>query len=145
MRSKVHVVSHPLVAHKLSLMRKKETSTRSFRLLLEELSMLLAYEATRDLPTSLVPIETPLVAMDAPMIDGKKLVLVSVLRAGNGILEGFLNVMPSVRIGHIGIRRDPDTLEAHEYTVHLPTDLADRDVPPQWTDSGKKVVDRLRK
>jgi uracil phosphoribosyltransferase len=96
MRSKGHVVSHPLVAHKLSLMRKKETSTRSFRLLLEELSMLLAYEATRDLPTSLVPIETPLVAMDAPMIDGKKLVLVSVLRAGNGILEGFLNVMPSV-------------------------------------------------
>ena len=128
MRSKVHVVSHPLVAHKLSLMRKKETSTRFFRLLLEELSMLLAYEATRDLPTSLVPIESPLVAMDAPMIDGKKLVLVSVLRAGNGILEGFLNVMPSVRIGHIGIRRDPDTLEAHEYTVHLPTDLADRDV-----------------
>lgn len=128
MPAEVIVVRHPLVAHKLTLMRMKETSSRAFRLLLEEVAVLLAYEATRDLPTTLVPIETPLVAMQAPVIDGKKLVLVSVLRAGDGLLRGFLHVVPSARVGHIGLRRDPVTLEAHEYTAHLPDDLEDRDV-----------------
>lgn len=128
MTSGVHVLSHPLVQHKLTLMRDKTTSTRAFRMLLEEIAVFLAYEATRDLPTVLVPIETPLVAMESPKIAGKKLALVSVLRAGNGLLEGFLRVIPSARVGHVGIRRDPKTLEATEYTAHLPGDLASRDV-----------------
>jgi uracil phosphoribosyltransferase len=127
MTAGVHVLSHPLVAHKLTLMRDKRTSTRAFRMLLEEVSVYLAYEATRDLEVALVPIETPLAAIEAPTIAGKKLVLVSVLRAGNGILAGFLHVIPSARVGHIGIRRDPVTLEATEYAVHLPEDLAERD------------------
>jgi len=124
----VHVVSHPLVQHKLTLMRRKETSTQQFRQLLEEISMLLAYEVTRDFPLGTIEIETPLTKMTAPTIEGKKLVVVSILRAGDGILGGFLKIVPSARIGHIGLYRDPTTLLAVEYYFKMPGDLSDRDV-----------------
>ncbi|KKW67404.1 uracil phosphoribosyltransferase [Lampropedia cohaerens] len=124
----LHVVDHPLVQHKLTLMRSKTASTNSFRRLLTEVSTLMAYEVTRDVPTQLVEIETPLESMRAPMIDGKKLVLVSILRAGGGILDGVLNVIPGARVGHIGLYRDPDTLEAVEYYFKMPSEVAERDV-----------------
>jgi len=128
MASPVHVVSHPLVQHKLALMRAKDTSTNSFRRLLNELAMLLAYEVTRDLPTHDVEIETPLERMRARMIDGKKLTFVSILRAGTGLLDGMLQIIPSARVAHIGIYRDPDTLEAVEYYFKVPHDMPSRDV-----------------
>lgn len=124
----VTVVDHPLVRHKLSLMRSRETSTSKFRLLLREISLLLGYEATRDLPLEDTEIETPLERAQMPVLAGKKLCLVSILRAGNGILEGLLDLMPSARVGHIGIYRDPRTLQAIEYYLKLPEDLAERDV-----------------
>ena len=120
-------VGHPLVQHKLTLMRRKETSTNGFRRLLNELSMLMAYEVTRDMPTSLISIETPLEPMLAPSIDGKKLVLVSILRAGTGILDGFLSVVPGARVAHIGLYRDPDTLQAVQYYFKTPSDMSERD------------------
>ncbi len=128
MNNNVHVITHPLVQHKLTLMRNKEASTNSFRRLLNELSMLMAYEVTRDMPVHQVQIETPLETMDAPMIDGKKLVFVSILRAGTGILDGMLNVVPGARVGHIGRYRDPKTLQAVEYYFKMPQAMADRDV-----------------
>ncbi len=128
MNNNVHVITHPLVQHKLTLMRNKEASTNSFRRLLNELSMLMAYEVTRDMPVQQVKIETPLETMDAPMIDGKKLVFVSILRAGTGILDGMLNVVPGARVGHIGLYRDPKTLQAVEYYFKMPQGMADRDV-----------------
>jgi uracil phosphoribosyltransferase len=124
----VHVFNHPLVQHKLTLMRKKETSTNGFRRLLNELSMLMAYEATRDMATQEVDIETPLEPMKAHMIDGKKLVLVSILRAGTGILDGMLSVVPGARVGHIGLYRDPATLKPVEYYFKMPQDMQERDV-----------------
>jgi uracil phosphoribosyltransferase len=124
----VHVINHPLVQHKLSLMRNKNASTNSFRRLLNELSMLMAYEVTRDMPTQDVEIETPLETMQAKVIDGKKLVLVSILRAGTGILDGMLTVVPGARVGHIGLYRDPKTLEAVEYYFKMPKDMQERDV-----------------
>ena len=124
----VHVIDHPLVQHKLTLMRKKDASTNSFRTLLNELAMLMAYEVTRDMPTHQVEIETPLETMMAPMIDGKKLVLVSILRAGTGILDGMLTVVPGARVGHIGLYRDPKTLQAVEYYFKMPKDTQERDV-----------------
>lgn len=124
----LHVIAHPLVKHKLTIMRKKETSTSSFRRLLEEISMLLAYEVTRDLPLVTERIETPLESMDAPMLEGKKVVLISILRAGNGILDGMLAILPSARVGHIGLYRDPKTLLAVEYYFKVPEQMADRDV-----------------
>ena len=124
----VQVLSHPLVQHKLTLMRKRDASTSTFRRLLHELSALMAYEVTRDMETSMVEIETPLETMLAPTIDGKKLALVSILRAGTGILEGMLSVVPSARVGHIGLYRNPDTLEAVEYYLKLPSNLPERDV-----------------
>ena len=124
----VTVVTHPLVQHKLTLMRRKDASTSTFRTLLNELSMLMAYEVTRDMPVQLVDIDTPLEAMQAPIIDGKKLVLVSILRAGNGILEGMLSVVPGARVGHIGLYRDPQTLQAVEYYFKMPQDMQARDV-----------------
>jgi uracil phosphoribosyltransferase len=124
----VTVVSHPLVQHKLTLMRRKDASTNTFRTLLNELSMLMAYEVTRDMPVQLVEIETPLETMNAPVIDGKKLVFVSILRAGNGILEGMLSVVPGARVGHIGLYRDPQTLQAVEYYFKMPQGMAERDV-----------------
>ncbi len=122
------VVDHPLVKHKLTLMRKKDTSTASFRTLLGEISMLLAYEATRDMKLGEVDIETPLVAMKAPQLEGKKVVLVAILRAGLGILDGMLELIPSARVGHIGIYRDPKTLEPVEYYCKVPPTLEERDV-----------------
>ena len=113
-------IKHPLVQHKLSLMRKKETSTRSFRVLVREVGLLLAYEVTQDLPLEYEEIETPLQKMQAPFLEGKKLCLVPSLRAGIGLLDGFLELIPSARVGHIGLYRDPVTLAAVEYYLKLP-------------------------
>ena len=124
----VTLVSHPLVQHKLTLMRKKDASTNSFRTLLNEISMLMAYEVTRDMAMQDVVIETPLETMTAKTIDGKKLVLVSILRAGTGILDGMLTVVPGARVGHIGLYRDPKTLQAVEYYFKMPKDTQERDV-----------------
>jgi len=124
----VTVVDHPLVQHKLSLMRRKETPTALFRQLIREVTMLLGYEVTRDLPLANVRIETPLTEMDAPMLTGKKLVFISVLRAGNGLLEGMLDLVPSARVGHVGLYRDPDTLVAVEYYFKVPEELDERKV-----------------
>ncbi len=128
MSATVTVLAHPLVLHKLSLLRKRETSTSSFRALLAEVTMLMAYEVTRDLPLVYKDIETPLCSMHAPSIEGKKVVLVSVLRAGNGMLDGMLQILPSARVGHIGLYRDPATLGAVEYYLRMPRELGDRDV-----------------
>ena len=124
----VTVVQHPLVQHKLTLMRRKDASTNTFRRLLNELSMLMAYEVTRDMPTQTITIETPLETMESPAIDGKKLVFVSILRAGTGILDGMLSVVPGARVGHIGLYRDPKTLMAVEYYFQMPQDMHERDV-----------------
>lgn len=124
----VHVIDHPLVQHKLTLMRKKDTSTSAFRQLLEEISMLMGYEITRDMPLSTETIETPLATMEAPVLEGKKVVVISILRAGDGILNGILKVLPSARIGHIGLYRDPNTLQAVEYYFKAPSEMHDRDV-----------------
>jgi uracil phosphoribosyltransferase len=121
------VVDHPLVQHKLSLMRDRATSTAEFRRLLREISVLLAYEATRELPLEASEIDTPLERGIFPRLAGKKLCLVSILRAGNGILDGMLDLLPSARVGHIGIYREPKTLQAIEYYLKLPDDLAERD------------------
>lgn len=123
----VFVIKHPLVQHKLTLMRKKETSTRSFRALLEELAMLMAYEVTRDMPLVTERVETPLAAMDAPLLEGKKIVFIAVLRAGIGMLDGMLKIVPSARVGHVGLYRDPETLEPVEYYFKVPKEMADRD------------------
>ncbi len=120
------VVSHPLVQHKLTIMRDKETSTASFRRLLREISLLLAYEVTRELPMTTKRIETPLEAMDAPAIDGKKLALISILRAGNGLLDGILELVPAARVGFVGLYRDPETLQPVQYYCKLPDRLEDR-------------------
>ena len=124
----LQLVSHPLVQHKLTLMRRKDASTSTFRQLLQELSVLMAYEITRDMETTLIDIETPLETMRSPVINGKKLALVSILRAGTGILDGMLSVVPGARVGHIGLYRDPDTLQAIEYYLKLPGQLPERDV-----------------
>ena len=123
----VQVVSHPLVQHKLTLMRQKDRSTSSFRRLLGEVGMLMAYEVTRDMPTEMVEIETPLEAMSSPMIEGRKTVFVVVMRAGAGFLEGMLRVVPGARVGHIGIYRDPKTLIAVEYYFKMPAEMHERD------------------
>jgi uracil phosphoribosyltransferase len=122
----VTVVKHPLVQHKLTIMRKKETSTASFRRLLREISLLLGYEVTREMELTTTTIETPLQQMEAPTLEGKKLVFASVLRAGNGLLEGLLDLVPAARVAHVGLYRDHDTLEAVEYFFKAPSDLADR-------------------
>ena len=124
----VRVVNHPMVQHKLTLMRDKNTSSSSFRALLNEISTLMAYEVTRDLAMQDIEIETPLEKMTSKVIDGKKLVFVSILRAGNGILDGMLTVVPNARVGHIGLYRDPKTLAAVEYYFKLPENLNQRDV-----------------
>jgi len=147
--SNVHVVDHPLVQHKLTLMRRKDASTNSFRRLLNELSSLMAYEVTRDMPMQDIEIETPLETMTSKVIDGKKLVLVSILRAGNGILEGMLNVVPGARVGHIGLYRDPNTLQPVEYYFKMPSEMEERDIivvdPMLATgNSAAACVDRLK-
>ncbi|MCK0149596.1 uracil phosphoribosyltransferase [Marivita sp. S6314] len=120
------IVDHPLVQHKLSLMRDKDTSTKSFRQLLREISHLLAYEVTRDLPLTTKTIETPLEPMDAPVLDGKKLALVSILRAGNGLLDGILELIPAARVGFVGLYRNEETLEPVKYYFKVPAELEDR-------------------
>jgi len=127
MAGTVVVIGHPLVQHKLTLLRKAETSAAEFRALLREISMLLAYEVTRDMPLTYVPITTPLAPMQAPVLAGKKLVVVSIRRAGNGILDGMLELIPSARVGHNGLYRDPKTHVAVEYYFKVPEDIAERD------------------
>ena len=127
MPGQVHVIDHPLVQHKLTLMRSRETSTSKFRNLLREISMLLAYEVCRDLPTTRIEIETPIAPTTAPVLDGKKIVVISILRAGTGILDGILEILPSARVGHIGLYRDPKTLDAVEYYFKVPDNMGDRD------------------
>jgi uracil phosphoribosyltransferase len=124
----VTVVAHPLIKHKLTLMRRKDTSTVNFRALLSEISMLLAYEALRDIKLRAEQIETPLAKIEAPVVDGKKLVLVAIMRAGAGIVDGMLKIVPNARVGHVGLYRDPKTLEPVEYFYKVPNDLSDRDV-----------------
>lgn len=145
----VTVVDHPLVQHKLTLMRDKERSTKSFRQLLNEIGMLLCYEITRDLPIVMTEIETPLVKMQAPIIAGKKLVFAPILRAGVGFLDGMLEMVPAARVAHIGLYRDPETLQAVEYYFKAPSDIADRTVivmdPMLATgNSAIAAVDRLK-
>ncbi len=124
--SKATVVDHPLIQHKLTMMRRSEASSSTFRTLLREISHLLAYEVTRDLPLEEIEIETPLIKTKAPVLSGKKLCLVSILRAGNGLLEGILDLIPSARVGHIGLFRDPETLQAVEYYYKMPSELDQR-------------------
>ena len=145
----VTVVDHPLVQHKLTLMRDVETSTRGFRQLLQEAAALICYEATRDLPLETVQIRTPLTAMEAKKIAGKKLVFASILRAGNGLLQGMLDLVPSARVAHIGIYRNPETLQPVEYYFKAPDDLSERTViavDPMLATANSAVaaVDRLK-
>lgn len=123
MRQHLTIVTHPLVQHKLTLMRQKTTSTAGFRRLLREISLLLAYEVTRELELTLTAIETPVAPMQAPVLEGKKLALISILRAGNGLLDGILELIPAARVGFIGLYRDPQTLQPVEYYSKLPTEL----------------------
>ena len=148
--SNVHVIDHPLVQHKLTLMRNKTASTNSFRRLLAELASLMTYEVTRDMALQDVQIQTPLETMTGKMIDGKKLVFVSILRAGNGILEGMLNVVPGARVGHVGLYRDPKTLHPVEYYFKMPQEMDARDiivVDPMLATGNSAIaaVDRLKK
>ena len=148
--SNVHLIDHPLVQHKLTLMRRKDASTNSFRPLLGELSTLMAYEVTRDMPLQDIQIETPLETMTGKVIDGKKLVLVAIRRAGNGGLEGMLNVVPGARVGHIGLYRDPATLQPVEYYFKMPSEMEERDIivvdPMLATgNSASAAIDRLKK
>ena len=122
----VTVVDHPLVRHKLTLLRAGDTGTAEFRRLLREIALLLGYEVLRDLPLSTRTIETPMAPMESPKLEGRKLVLVSILRAGNGLLDGLLDLAPAARVGHIGLYRDPETLEAVEYYFKVPGHLEDR-------------------
>ena len=150
MSQNVHLINHPLVQHKLTLMRRKDASTNTFRTLLNELSSLMAYEVTRDMPLQDVQIDTPLETMTGRMIDGKKLVFVSILRAGNGILEGMLTVVPGARVGHVGLYRDPATLQAIEYYFKMPSEMAERDiivVDPMLATGNSAIaaIDRLKK
>src|SRR5262245_33148653 len=124
----VRVIDHPLVQHKLTLLRQKDRSTSSFRSLLAEISMLLAYELTRDLTLVHEEIETPLARMRAPLLEGKKIVLINVLRAGTGMVEGMLQILPSARVGHIGLYRDPETLGSVEYYFKMPREMSGRDI-----------------
>jgi len=145
----VHVIKHPLVQHKLTLMRMKDTSTGTFRTLLREISLLLGYEVCRDMPLTMTPIETPLAPMMAPLLDGKKTVLISILRAGGGILDGMLEILPSARVGHIGLYRDPKTLVAVEYYFRVPHEMQDRDcivVDPMLATGNSAIaaVDRIK-
>lgn len=124
----VHVIDHPLIQHKLTLMRRTDTCASMFRSLLQEISMLLAFEITRDMPLTTETIETPLTSMEAPVVKGRKLALISILRAGNGLLDGLLTVIPSARVGHVGLHRDPETLEAKEYYFKMPRHVEQRDL-----------------
>ncbi len=148
--SNLVVVSHPLVQHKLTLMRMKQTPVAEFRRLVREVALLIGYEITRDLPLTTTEIETPLQAMQAPLLAGKKVCLVSILRAGNGLLDGMLDLMPSARVGHVGLYRDPETLRPVEYYYKVPTDVAERPVivvDPMLATANSAVaaVDRVKR
>ena len=145
----VSIIEHPLVQHKLTLMRQRDTSTASFRQLLREVAMLLCYEATRDLKTEEVEIETPLAPMRAPILAGKKLVFAPILRAGVGLLDGMLDLVPAARVAHVGLYRDPSTLSAVEYYFKAPDDLGERRVivlDPMLATANSAIaaVDRLK-
>jgi uracil phosphoribosyltransferase len=145
----LHRIEHPLVQHKLTLMRQKDCSTHSFRRLLGEVGMLMAYEVTREMPMRTIEIETPLERMESPVIEGRKTVFVSIMRAGAGFLDGMLNVIPGARIGHIGLYRDPKTLVAVEYYFKMPADMEERDaivLDPMIATGNSAVaaVDRLK-
>ena len=149
MVAEVHLLDHPLIQHKLTLMRRKETSTTNFRRLLNEIGSLMAYEVTRDMPMNEVEIETPLERMKSKLIDGKKLVFVPILRAGTGLLDGFLNVVPGARVGHIGLYRDPKSHVAVEYYFKLPSGMQERDavvLDPMLATGNSAVaaVDRIK-
>lgn len=149
MQANVTVVDHPLIQHKLTLMRRKEASTSDFRKLIREVAHLLAYEVTRDLPLTTERIETPIAPMTAPILAGKKLCFISILRAGNGLLDGMLDLLPSARVGHVGIYRDPASLVPVEYYYKVPNDIADRPVivvdPLLATgNSAVAAIDRLK-
>ncbi len=149
MDSPITIVDHPLVQHKLTLMRDKDQPTAYFRQLLRETALLLAYEVTRDLPLETKRVETPIEVMDAPVLSGKKLCFVSILRAGNGLLEGMLDLLPSARVGHVGLYRNPETLEAVEYYYKVPQDIGERlvivvDPMLATANSGIAAVDRLK-
>lgn len=149
MTGTLNVVGHPLIQHKLTQMRRKETETRDFRRLAREIAMLLAYEVTRDRALTTQEIETPLTKMRAPVLAGKEMCLVSVLRAGNGILDGMLEILPSARVGFVGLYRDPETLAAIEYYCKLPEDIAEREtiiVDPMLATghSASAAVDRIK-
>ncbi len=143
------IVDHPLIQHKLTLMRRKDTATGKFRQLVNEIAMLLGYEVTRDLALTSREIETPLESMESPVLAGKKLCFVSILRAGNGLLDGMLRLMPSARVGHVGLYRDPATLVAVEYYYKVPQDIGDRlaivvDPMLATANSAIAAVDRLK-
>ena len=145
----VQVIKHPLIQHKLTIMRKKDTGTAKFRQLLNEISGLLAYEVCRDLPMTNIEIDTPMTKMSSPAIEGKKVVLVSILRAGNGILDGMLNIIPSARVGHIGLYRDPKTLIPVEYYFKMPSGIESRDlivVDPMLATANSAIaaIDRVK-
>ena len=148
--SNLVVVDHPLVQHKLTLMRMKQTPVAEFRRLVREVALLIGYEITRDLPLTTTEIETPLQPMRAPLLAGKKVCLISILRAGNGLLDGMLDLMPSARVGHIGLYRDPATLRPVEYYYKVPTDIAERPViivDPMLATANSAVaaVDRVKR
>lgn len=128
MDDKITVIDHPLIQHKLTLMRQADTSTAAFRALMSEVALLLGYEVTRDLPLETRTIETPLTTMEAPHLVGKKMVVVPILRAGIGLVDSLLQLIPSARVGHIGLYRDPETLKPVEYYLKLPEKMDDRDV-----------------
>lgn len=145
----VHHIQHPLIQHKLTLMRNREASTSSFRRLLNELSALMAYEITRDMPMQEIEVETPLEKTTGKVIDGKKLALISILRAGNGLLDGMLSVVPGARVGHVGLYRDPKTLQAVEYYFKMPAHMEERDaivVDPMLATGNSAVMalDRIK-
>ena len=128
MNQNVHIMDHPLVAHKMTILRDKNTSTKDFREIVSEIGMLITYEATRDLPLTTKHIETPICPMDAPTLKGKKFAVVPILRAGLGLVDGVLRMVPSARVGHIGLYRNEETLQPVEYFCKLPQDIAERDV-----------------
>ena len=128
MNERVHVMDHPLVAHKLSILRDKNTSVKDFRELVSEIGMLITYEATRDLPLTTRTVETPICTADVPTIKGKKFAVVPILRAGLGLVDGVLRMVPSARVGHIGMFRDEETLEPQVYFCKMPSDIAERDI-----------------